>query len=74
MKMSPIGWIAFILVIIGGLNWGFVGLGYNLVDGIFGAGSVISKVIYILVGLSALFMLVKPFIKAKTAAPVAPQM
>ncbi len=50
--------LAFILLIIGGLNWGLVALGYNLVDSIFGAGSTWSTIIYALVGLSAISELV----------------
>ncbi len=47
--------ISKILIIIGGLNWGLVGLfNFNLVDSIFGVGSVMSKVVYILVGIAAL--------------------
>lgn len=58
MKILEI--IAAILLLIGGLNWGLVGLfEFNLVDAIFGHASVISRVIYILVGLSAIFKLVQ---------------
>ena len=58
MKMSVLDWVAFILLIIGGLNWGLVGaVGFNLVETIFGAG-MIASIVYILVGLSALYMLV----------------
>jgi uncharacterized membrane protein YuzA (DUF378 family) len=57
-KKNPIHMIAFCLLIIGGLNWLLVAFGWNLVDGIFGAGSGISMVIYILVGLSAIWELV----------------
>lgn len=47
--------IVWALLIIGGLNWGLVGaFDLNLVDAIFGAGSVLSRLIYILVGLAAL--------------------
>jgi len=47
--------IAWILLIIGGLNWGLIGaFDFNLVDTIFGGGSVLSRIVYILVGLSAL--------------------
>ncbi len=54
---EAIYWIALILVVIGGLNWGLVGLfNYNLVQAIFGTGTV-SSVIYVLVGLSALYMI-----------------
>lgn len=48
--------IALILVLIGGLNWGLVGaFNFNLVDTIFGAGSVVSAIVYILVGISAIY-------------------
>jgi uncharacterized protein len=56
--MKKLHAIAFLLVIIGGLNWLLVGFGWNLVDAIFGAGSMISKIIYILVGLSAIALVV----------------
>jgi len=54
--MKALHKIAFILVIIGSLNWLLVAFNYNLVDGIFGMGSSISMLIYVLVGLSALFL------------------
>jgi len=55
MKTTHI--VAFILLIIGGLNWGLVGIfNFNLVEKIFGAG-VITNIIYILVGLAALWEL-----------------
>lgn len=47
--------IALTLLIIGGLNWGLVGLfNYNLVDALFGTATWISRIIYTLVGLSAI--------------------
>lgn len=53
--------IALILVVIGGLNWGLVGfLKWDLVAAIFGGGdmyAMLPRVIYVLVGLSALYML-----------------
>jgi len=53
---NAVDWIALILLVIGGLNWGLVGLwNYDLVSAIFGAGSVVANVVYILVGLSALW-------------------
>jgi uncharacterized protein len=49
-----VGWIVWVLVIVGGLNWGLIGvLNFNLVDAIFGEGSVVSTVVYILVGIAA---------------------
>lgn len=57
MKLSWFDWIVMVLVIIGGLNWGLVGFfGYNLVSNIFGDASVVSRIIYALVGLSAIYL------------------
>ena len=54
--MKVIDKIALVLVIIGAINWGLVGIfNFNLVDAIFGAMSVISRIIYILVGISGLW-------------------
>jgi hypothetical protein len=53
--MKAIGMIAFILLAIGGLNWLLVGFGFNLVDYLFGVGSVLSRIVYILVGISAIW-------------------
>ncbi len=48
--------IALALVIIGAINWGLIGIfNFNLVDTIFGAMSIISRIIYILVGISGLW-------------------
>jgi uncharacterized protein len=56
MEKSVMDWIALIIVIIGGLNWGLVGFfSYNLIDAIFGVMSVASRVIYAIVGLAALW-------------------
>ena len=54
--MRTLGIIATILVIIGALNWGLIGLfDFNLVALIFGgAESILTKVVYILVGISGI--------------------
>ena len=58
-NLSVLDWIALILLIIGGLNWGLVGIfNFNLVAGIFGAMSVMSRIVYILVFLSAIWLIV----------------
>jgi uncharacterized membrane protein YuzA (DUF378 family) len=58
MKMSVLDWIALILVIVGGLNWGLVGIfSFDLVAAIFGSMSVISRIVYTLVGLSAIYLI-----------------
>jgi uncharacterized membrane protein YuzA (DUF378 family) len=52
-------WIALALVIVGGLNWGLVGaFSFDLVAAIFGVMSTLSRVVYILVGLAALYIAV----------------
>ena len=56
--MDLISKIVFVLVIIGGLNWGLVGaFNFDLVAFLFGPMSVLSRIIYIVVGLSSLWML-----------------
>ena len=56
-QKNAIDWIALVLVIIGGLNWGLVGLfKLDLVNKIFGE-SIIATIVYVLVGLSALYMI-----------------
>ncbi|HHX64612.1 MAG TPA: DUF378 domain-containing protein [Chloroflexi bacterium] len=55
-RVNTLDWIALILLIIGGLNWLLVGLfGFDLVAAIFGEMSALSRIIYILVGLAALY-------------------
>lgn len=50
--------LVWLLVVVGGLNWGLVGLfDFNLVSAIFGAGSVAEKVVYIVVGVAAVLAL-----------------
>lgn len=67
--MKVISAIGLALVIIGGINWGLVGFfDYNLVDGIFGAGSVVARVVYSVVGLAAVWTLVAWIVKVSNAA------
>ncbi len=81
-KMSVLDWIAMILLIIGGLNWGLVGVAnFDLVGAIFqgtndiGSDATIAKIVYILVGLSALYMLIMAFAKKDASAqPMQPNM
>lgn len=56
--------LAWILVIVGGVNWGLVGLGvlltrreWNLVDMIFGSVPILETLVYILVGVSAVMLI-----------------
>jgi len=54
-KMNWLSWTAIILLIIGGLNWGLIGLfKFDLVYFLLGSG-LIADIVYILVGLAALY-------------------
>jgi uncharacterized protein len=60
---NALDWIAGALVIIGALNWGLVGVeGVNLVGAIFGDGSLAAQIVYVLVGLSGIYCLVRAFV------------
>lgn len=53
--MKALHVIAFILVVVGAINWGLVGFGWNLVAALLGTG-VLANIVYWLVGLSGLFL------------------
>jgi uncharacterized membrane protein YuzA (DUF378 family) len=55
-KMNALDWIAMTLLVVGGLNWGLVGFfSFDLVATIFGDMSLVSRIVYDLVGLSAIY-------------------
>jgi uncharacterized membrane protein YuzA (DUF378 family) len=57
--MRIVNTITLVLLIVGGLNWGLVGLlGFDLVAALFGEMSLLSRVVYALVGVSALWQFV----------------
>ncbi|MDO8954177.1 MAG: DUF378 domain-containing protein [Gammaproteobacteria bacterium] len=61
-KHNALDWIAFILLVIGGLNWGLVGLFHmDLVAMIFGVATTLARIVYVLVGLSAIYVAIKGF-------------
>jgi len=56
-KLNVWDWVALALVIVGGLNWALVGLfDFDLVATIFGDMSVLSRAVYVLVGVSAVYV------------------
>jgi uncharacterized membrane protein YuzA (DUF378 family) len=60
--MKAVNLITLILLIVGGLNWGLVGLfNFDLVAALLGSGSMLARIVYGLVGLSALWQLVPLF-------------
>lgn len=64
MSMNIIHWIAVLLVVIGGINWGVIGVtgrvgdGLNLVTFLLGTG-ILTNIVYILVGIAALYILLR---------------
>jgi len=60
--MRIINTLTLVLIIVGGLNWLLVGLArFDLVAAIFGEMSPLSRLVYVLVGLSALWQILPLF-------------
>ena len=54
--MKKMDVLVAVLLVVGGLNWGLVGLlNFDLVATLFGGASVISRLVYVLVGVSAVY-------------------
>ncbi len=54
--MKTLDVIVAVLLIVGGLNWGLVGLlNFDLVATLLGDGTILAKIVYVLVGLSAIY-------------------
>lgn len=57
-KLNSFDWIAIILLVVGGLNWGLVGLfNFDLVATLFGEMTPLSRIVYVIVGISAIYVL-----------------
>lgn len=56
--MKGLHMVTFILLIVGGLNWLLHAFNWNLVDKLLGQGSTVAMVVYVLIGLSAIYELV----------------
>ena len=55
-RLNALDWISMTLLIIGGVNWGLVGLfNFDLVAALFGQMSLLSRIVYVLVGVCALY-------------------
>ena len=55
-RIGAFDWLAMVLMIIGGINWGLVGLmNIDLVAAVFGDGTMAARSVYALVGLAALY-------------------
>jgi uncharacterized membrane protein YuzA (DUF378 family) len=66
LKLNTGIWIALLLLVVGGLNWGLVGLfKFDLVARLFGEMSFFTRLIYVAVALSAVVVLVPTFLESK---------
>jgi uncharacterized membrane protein YuzA (DUF378 family) len=64
--LNILDWIALILLIVGGLNWGLIGsVDIDLVSTLFGVMSTLSRIVYLLVGLSAVYTIYLVAAKAR---------
>ena len=71
--MRLVNLITLTLVIVGGLNWGLVGaFDFDLVAAIFGEMSALSRLVYVLVGVSALWQII-PLLKGFSAGEASAQ-
>ncbi|HRY82125.1 MAG TPA: DUF378 domain-containing protein [Candidatus Moranbacteria bacterium] len=60
-SLNVLDWIVVALLIVGGLNWGILGFfGVNVIGAIFGEMTMLTRIIYGLVGLSAIYGLFIP--------------
>ena len=67
--MKALHMFAFILVVVGGVNWGLMGLmDLNLVNLLFSSMPGVEKLLYILVGLSAVYLAATHMNDCKTCA------
>lgn len=60
--MKYVDLVAKVLVLVGALNWGLVAFNFNLVESLLGAGTTLTKVVYILVGVAALYEVYAMFV------------
>jgi len=56
--MKALHMVAFILLVVGGLNWGLSALGYNVVNMLLGSWPGVERLVYLLVGLAAIYEVV----------------
>lgn len=71
--MRTIHVLALILVLVGALNWGLVGIAqFDLVAALFGPASVLSRIVYSLVGVAAVVLAVTSFAPASHETDMRP--
>lgn len=58
MRIDALDWIAIVLTIVGAVNWGLIGLfSFDLVAFLFGTMTMLSRIVYTLVGISGLYLI-----------------
>lgn len=58
--MKTMDVVVAVLLVVGGLNWGLVGfLNFDLVATLFGDASMLSRLVYVVVGLSGLYQVMQ---------------
>ncbi|MEJ2649672.1 MAG: DUF378 domain-containing protein [Sedimentisphaerales bacterium] len=66
LKLNIVMWVAFMLLVVGGLNWGLVGLlKFDLVARLFGEMSFLTRLVYVAVALSGVIVFVPTFLESK---------
>jgi uncharacterized membrane protein YuzA (DUF378 family) len=66
LKLNIVMWVALTLLVVGGLNWGLVGLlKFDLVARLFGEMSFLTRLVYVAVALSAVIIFVPTFLESK---------
>jgi uncharacterized membrane protein YuzA (DUF378 family) len=70
-QMKGLNLLALILLVVGGLNWGLVGTtGFDLVRAVFGEMTLLTRVVYALVGVAAIYQLLTwRSVQARAMAP-----
>ena len=67
--MKGLDVISLILIIIGGVNMGIAGLfNYNIIDMIFSGAPAISRIIWVIIGLAALYQIM-PLVRSMQSSP-----
>jgi uncharacterized membrane protein YuzA (DUF378 family) len=68
--MKTLDVVATILLVVGGLNWGLVGAAdFDLVAALFGPMSTMSRLVYVLVGVAAIYKGAKLLVRDESAEP-----
>ena len=63
--------VAFILLVVGGLNWGLEALGFNVVYRLLGGWPTLEKAVYLLVGIAAVVEVITHKSRCKECVPAA---